>query len=129
LDKDAFEKLVADSLDSLPKRFKELFKNVAVLVEDFPSPETMREMGLRSPYQLYGLYHGVPLDKRGSYYGNVPPDVVVIYRKPIENACRTEDEIREEVLATVIHEVGHFFGLGEAELRAIELETRRRRKE
>jgi predicted Zn-dependent protease with MMP-like domain len=127
LDRDAFRKLVEEALDSIPRRFKEMIQNVAVLVEDFPSPETMRDLGLRSPYQLFGLYHGIPLDKRGSYYGNVPPDVVIIYQLPIERACRTEDEIREQVRDTVVHEVGHFFGMSESELRAVEREIRRKR--
>ncbi|MCX6560810.1 MAG: metallopeptidase family protein [Candidatus Aminicenantes bacterium] len=127
LDRAAFTRLVEESIDSLPQNFRKLLENVAVLVEDFPSPETMRDMGLRSPYQLFGLYHGIPLDKRGSYYGNVPPDVVVIYQRPIESACATEAEIREQVRDTVIHEVGHFFGFGEAELRDVERENRKKR--
>lgn len=127
IDRAAFTRLVEESIDSLPQRFRKLLENVAVLVEDVPSPETMRDMGLRSPYQLFGLYHGIPLDKRGSYYGNVPPDVVVIYQLPIERACATEDEIREQVRDTVVHEVGHFFGLSESELRAVEREIRRKR--
>lgn len=125
--RDAFQRLVQDSIDGLPQRFRKLLDNIAVLVEDFPSPETMRDMGLRSPFQLFGLYHGIPLDKRGSYYGNVPPDVVVIYQKPIERACATEEQIREQVQDTVIHEVGHFLGFGEAELRDVERERRRKR--
>ncbi len=127
IDRAAFIRLVEESIDSLPQRFRKLLENVAVLVEDVPSPETMREMGLRSPFQLLGLYHGIPLDKRGSYYGNVPPDVVVIYQLPIERVCATEDEIREQVRDTVVHEVGHFFGLSEAELRDVEREIRRKR--
>jgi predicted Zn-dependent protease with MMP-like domain len=127
IDRAAFTRLVQESIDSLPQNFRKLLENVAVLVEDFPSPETMRDMRLRSPYQLLGLYHGIPLDKRGSYYGNVPPDVVIIYQIPIERACATEDEIREQVRDTVIHEVGHFFGFGEAELRDVERERRRKR--
>jgi predicted Zn-dependent protease with MMP-like domain len=127
LPRDSFQRLVQESIDGLPQRFRQLLENVAVLVEDFPSPETMRDMGLASPYQLFGLYHGIPLDKRGSYYGNVPPDVVIIYQRPIERACATEDQIREQVRDTVIHEVGHFFGFGEAELRAVERERRRKR--
>jgi predicted Zn-dependent protease with MMP-like domain len=124
MDRAAFTKLVEDALDSIPRKFKELIRNVAVLVEDFPSPETVRDMGLRSRFDLFGLYHGVPLDKRGSYYGNVPPDVILIYQIPIESAFVTEDEIREQVRQTVVHEVGHFFGFSDAELRRIERENR-----
>jgi predicted Zn-dependent protease with MMP-like domain len=127
IDRAVFTRLVEESIDSLPQHFRKLLQNVAVLVEDVPSPETMRDMGLRSPFQLFGLYHGIPLDKRGSYYGNVPPDVVIIYQLPIERACGTEAEIREQVRDTVVHEVGHFFGMSEAELREVEREIRRKR--
>ncbi len=127
IDREAFRKLVEESLDSIPRRFKEMIQNVAVLVEDFPSPETLQGLGLRSKWDLFGLYHGIPLDKRGSYYGNVPPDVILIYQLPIENACATEEEIREQVRDTVIHEVGHFFGFNDAELRKIERENRKKR--
>ena len=127
LDRAAFRKLVEESLDSIPRKFKELIQNVAVLVEDFPSPDTIRTMGLRSKYDLFGLYHGVPLDKRGSYYGNVPPDVILIYQIPIESACATEEDIREQVRDTVVHEVGHFFGFSDTELRRIERENRKKK--
>ncbi len=126
--REAFAKLVDEALRDLPAEFRKRLQNIAVMVDDFPSPETMRDLGLRSPYQLFGLYHGVPLDKRGSYYGNVPPDVVFIYQKPIERAFATEDEIRDQVRATVIHEVGHYFGFSDAELRRIERETRGKRR-
>ena len=126
-DRAAFEKLVEEALEALPRKFKDLLQNITVMVEDFPSPETMRDMKLRSPYQLLGLYHGVPLDKRGAYYGNVPPDVVVIYQRPIEAVCASEEALRDQVRATVIHEVGHYFGLSESDLRRIERESRRSR--
>jgi len=127
LDRAAFEKLVEEALQTIPRQFKDRLENIAVIVEDLPSPETIRDLGLRSPYQLFGLYHGVPLDKRGSYYGNVPPDVVIIYQLPIENAFASEEEIREQVRETVIHEVGHFFGFSDAELRRIERENRKKK--
>jgi predicted Zn-dependent protease with MMP-like domain len=127
LDRAAFRKLVEESLDSIPRKFKELIQNVAVLVEDFPAPDTIRGLGLRSKYDLFGLYHGIPLDKRGSYYGNVPPDVILIYQIPIESACGTEEDIREQVRDTVVHEVGHFFGFSDAELRRIERENRKKK--
>jgi predicted Zn-dependent protease with MMP-like domain len=127
MDRPAFRKLVEEAIDSIPRKFKELIENVAILVEDFPAPDTIRGLGLRSKYDLFGLYHGIPLDKRGSYYGNVPPDVILIYQVPIESACGTEEDIREQVRDTVIHEVGHFFGFSDAELRRIERENRKKR--
>jgi predicted Zn-dependent protease with MMP-like domain len=127
MDRSSFRKLVEEAIDSIPRKFKELIENVAILVEDFPAPDTIRAMGLRSKYDLFGLYHGIPLDKRGSYYGNVPPDVILIYQVPIESACGTEEVIREQVRDTVMHEVGHFFGFSDAELRKIERENRKKR--
>ena len=129
LSREQFEKLVAEAVDGLPKKFRERIKNVAVLVEDFPSREIMEDMRLRSPWDLFGLYHGVPLDRRDSYYGNVPPDVIFIFQKPLERYASTEDEIRDEVQATVIHEIGHYFGFNEAELRAAERDLHRLEKE
>ncbi|MHB8054615.1 MAG: metallopeptidase family protein [Candidatus Aminicenantales bacterium] len=129
LSREQFEKLVAAAIDDLPKKFRERIKNVAVLVEDFPSPEIVADMNLRSPWDLFGLYHGVPLDRRGSFYGNTAPDVIFIFQKPLERYASSEDEIREEVQATVIHEVGHYFGFNEAELRAVERDLHRLAKD
>jgi predicted Zn-dependent protease with MMP-like domain len=123
-----FEALVEQAVDTLPQRFKDLIKNVAVMVEDFPSPELSRDMGLRSRWDLLGLYHGVPLERRGSYYGNVPPDVILIFQKPIERLCATEEDVSGQVRETVIHEVGHYFGFSEAELRRAERESRPKKK-
>lgn len=125
LSRERFQKLVAEAIDGLPRSFREKIENVAVLVEDFPSAEIVEDMGLRSPWELFGLYHGIPLDKRGSYYGNIPPDVILIFQKPLERWAGTEDEIRDEVRSTVIHEVGHYFGFDEAGLRRAERESRR----
>jgi predicted Zn-dependent protease with MMP-like domain len=78
---------------------------------------------------LLGLYHGVPYPHRSpGSYGNLPPDVIVIYQRPIESISRSDDDIKMHVQDTVLHEVGHYFGLGEAELREIEREVRARRK-
>jgi predicted Zn-dependent protease with MMP-like domain len=77
-------------------------------------------MGLRSPSELLGLYQGVPLDRRGFYYGNVLPDKITLFKIPIESICKTKEEIEEKVREVVIHEVGHYFGLDEERLRDLE---------
>ena len=69
---------------------------------------------------ILGHYHGVPFKHRGPFYGNIPPDVIVIYQKPIESICSTEEEIKKKVREVVFHEIGHYFGLSEKELREIE---------
>ncbi|PIV20289.1 MAG: hypothetical protein COS40_13570 [Deltaproteobacteria bacterium CG03_land_8_20_14_0_80_45_14] len=117
-----FEELVILALERLPKFFKKKMKNVDVVVEDHASRELLLEMGLRSPFELLGLYQGVPLDRRGFYYGNVLPDKITLFQIPIESMCKTKKEIEEKVREVVIHEVGHYFGLDDERLRELENE-------
>jgi predicted Zn-dependent protease with MMP-like domain len=77
-------------------------------------------MELQSPYQLLGLYQGVPYQRRGFYYGNVLPDKITLFQIPIESICRTREEIEEKVREVVIHEVGHYFGFDDERLRELE---------
>jgi predicted Zn-dependent protease with MMP-like domain len=117
MDRTKFEALVDEALASLPMKFRERIENLAVIVEESPP---RRRSSRASGSTLLGLYHGVPLKDRGSYYGNLPPDVIVIYQEPIERICASEDEVKERVREVVLHEVGHYFGLSEKDLRDIE---------
>jgi predicted Zn-dependent protease with MMP-like domain len=118
--RDAFESLVRESLKAIPRRFRRRMNNLAVVVEDEPSPELLEDMGLEPPDSLFGLYQGTPLTERRWDHGNALPDRIVIFQRPIEDACETDEEIFEEVCATIIHEAGHFFGLSEEAIEAIE---------
>ncbi|MGQ9801245.1 MAG: metallopeptidase family protein [Candidatus Saccharicenans sp.] len=118
LTRERFQELVQEAMKNIPKRYLRQIKNLAVLVEDYPPPGQ----------PLLGLYHGVPLKHRGSYYGNVPPDVIVLYKIPIESLCHTEDQIREKIEEVLLHEIGHYFGMDEKELRDIEAFRRTRGK-
>jgi len=119
MEKDEFARLVEEALSGIPSRFKKLIENVTVMVEDDPPPGQ----------NLLGLYHGVPYKHRSpGYYGNIPPDVIVIYQRPIESICRTAEEIKDKVREVVLHEVGHYFGLEEDDLREIERAVRRSRQ-
>ncbi len=120
LSRDEFEKLVSKAIEDLPKRFRQRLENIVVVVEDAPSQEIMHQFGLKSPLGLLGLYQGVPLKHRGVHYGNVLPDQIVIYQRPIEAPVRTQGELLIRIRRTVMHEIGHFFGLTESELREIE---------
>jgi predicted Zn-dependent protease with MMP-like domain len=111
-----FEKLVAEALDELPRRFRRKMRNIAVVVESEPSRELLEEMGLWPDGTLLGLYQGIPLTERGFSYGNVLPDRITIFQKPIEAMCRTRDEIKQTVKDTVVHEVGHYFGLDDDQI-------------
>jgi len=117
-----FEEIVVSALKRLPKFFRKKMKNVDVVVEDRASRELLSEMGLRSPFELLGLYQGVPLDRRGFYYGNVLPDKITLFQIPIESMCQTKEELEERVREVVIHEVGHYFGLDDKKLRELESE-------
>ena len=102
-----FEELVADALDTIPQRFRAAMSNVAVLVEDIDPGN----------HNLLGLYHGVALTERTSYYSGVLPDRITIYRLPILRVCATEEDVVRQVQVTVIHEVGHHFGIDDDTLR------------
>jgi predicted Zn-dependent protease with MMP-like domain len=105
VDRDRFEEMVVTALDSLPEGLGRLMRNVAVTVE----PDGGRP-------GLLGLYQGVPLTSRGSWYAGVLPDRIIIYRRAICRICNTEDEVVEQVRRTVIHEVAHHFGIGDERL-------------
>jgi predicted Zn-dependent protease with MMP-like domain len=103
---DRFDELVADALDAIPQRFRAAMSNVAVLVEDVNEEND----------NLLGLYHGVALTERTSYYSGVLPDRITIYRLPILRICRTEADVVAQVGITVVHEIGHHFGIDDQTL-------------
>jgi predicted Zn-dependent protease with MMP-like domain len=115
-----FEALVEKSLRKLPRAFKEKVANIAVVVEDWADDETLAEMGIEPPDTLYGLYQGVDITHRDSTYGNVLPDVITIYQGPIEEDAADEAEMAEIVRETVMHELGHYFGLDDDTMHKIE---------
>jgi predicted Zn-dependent protease with MMP-like domain len=120
LDRKHFINVVAEVLDSLPERFRTRVRNVAVLVEDLPPqpPGRKRPRSLgRHPRRLVlGMFHGVPLTRKSVFDLSAGPDYIVLYQKNIEAICSTDDEIRQQIRQTVLHELGHYFGMSEAEL-------------
>ena len=120
MDRSRFQRLVEEALREIPRRFRSAMQNVAVLVEDEPPPQILEEMEIEPPDSLFGLYQGTPLPDRGWGYGNALPDRISIYQGPIEEACEDDDEIRDCVAETVIHEFGHYFGMDEDQIEEIE---------
>jgi len=114
-----FERLVSRALRQLPGAIRDRLDNVAVVVEDEPSPDQLASAGLRPGDTLLGLYQGVPLTQRTSSYSMVLPDKVTIFRKTIESICASDQQIVYQVRQTVIHEIAHHFGLSEADLRRL----------
>ncbi len=118
-----FEAVVGEALDRLPLEFADLMSNVTIQVEESPDAETMADVGLDPRIDtLFGLYTGVPLDERGGWYGNVLPDVIVLYRKPLLAECRDRRELIQQIQLTLLHEIGHHFGFPEEEMDAWEHE-------
>jgi predicted Zn-dependent protease with MMP-like domain len=113
-----FERVVQSALDELPGVFARQLENLAVVVEDEPNPDDLADMELdpeEDGDELFGLYSGVPLIDRGTSYSGLP-DRVYIYRGPILRACSSRREVVSEIKKTVIHEIGHHFGLDEHEM-------------
>jgi predicted Zn-dependent protease with MMP-like domain len=117
-----FEDAVIYALKKLPQSIKGKMENVDVVLEDRASQSLLSEMDLHSSSELLGLYQGVPLDRRGFYYGNVLPDKITLFQAPIESICRTKEEVQEKIREVVIHEVGHYFGLDDEKLGELEEE-------
>jgi predicted Zn-dependent protease with MMP-like domain len=115
-----FGVLVREALSLIPSDFRQRLENVEVVVEDAPTPALLAEMGYEPGETLFGLYHGTPLTERGWAHGNALPDRIVIYQRSLEEAFTDADEMFEEVCLTLIHEAGHYFGLSEDEIEAIE---------
>lgn len=116
-----FETLVREAIDSIPRRFARHIQNVAVVVEDEPSPELLAEMGIEPPDTLLGLYQGTPLPERRWDHGNALPDKITLFQRPIEEDCGgDEDEIVVAIGETLIHELGHYFGMSEEEIMEVE---------
>ena len=113
----SFRKLVAEALDGLPAEWGSLLDNIAVVVENEPSIEDLHELGMDASKgnELLGLYHGTPLGERGFGYSGLP-DRVVIYRGPILRIAFTRREVVKQIRETVLHELGHHFGLKEVDL-------------
>ncbi len=117
MNREQFELVVAKALDGLPEEVAVYLENVAVVVEDDPTDEEIADAGLDPETDtLFGLYQGMALPERGGAYGNVLPDRIVIYRLPLLDECSDRNELIREIQDTVVHEIGHYFGLGEEDL-------------
>jgi predicted Zn-dependent protease with MMP-like domain len=115
-----FEATVRAAMRAIPRRFRERMDNVEIVVEERPSPEALAELGHEPGDVLFGLYQGTPLTERGWAHGNALPDRIVIYREALEGACADEEELFDEVCLTLIHEAGHYFGMSEEQIQAVE---------
>ncbi len=119
MERKEFERIVLELIDRLPERFKNDMKNVSIVLEERPSMSLLKEVGVRGG-RLLGLYQGIPLTKRGLGYNGVLPDRIILFMKEIEEAAKMENiPLVEKIKNVLYHEVGHYFGLNEEELRKL----------
>jgi predicted Zn-dependent protease with MMP-like domain len=118
--REAFEQLVADALSGIPRRFRDAMTNIVISVEGEPSRALLREMEIEPPDTLFGLYQGIPLTERRWDHGNSLPDRILLFQGPHEREAQDEDDLIASIGETLIHEIGHYFGLSEEEIEEIE---------
>jgi len=115
-----FERLVGEAIRTIPPEFRDRLRNLAIVVEDEPSPDLLEEMEIEPPDTLFGLYQGTPLTERGWDFGNSLPDRITLFQFPIEDASEGDADVVVTIGETLIHELGHYFGLSDEEIEAIE---------
>lgn len=116
LSRSEFRRIVERALDNIPDEIMVHITNVAVTVQDAPSPELLEEMGMDPDEPLFGIYTGVSLPERSATYPELMPDTIVIFRKPLLEWCTSIEELEEEIETTIVHEIAHYFGISEERL-------------
>ncbi len=120
MNRDEFQALVKAALEDIPEKFRDAIQNVAIVIEDAPSAAQLAETGIEPPDTLLGLYEGTPLPERQWAEGNKLPDKVTLFQRPLEESSDDEDDLIVAIGETLIHELGHYFGLSEEEIEDIE---------
>lgn len=115
-----FQRYVEEALASIPREFRKAMKNIAIVIEEEPTPLQLEHVGVEPPDTLLGLYEGTPLTERQWSQGPVLPDKITLFQGPIEDSSEDEDDLVQAIGETLIHEIGHYFGLSEEEIEAIE---------
>jgi predicted Zn-dependent protease with MMP-like domain len=118
--REEFRSLVDEALETIPAHFRDAMENIAIVIEDEPTPEQLEGAGIDPEDTLLGLYEGTPLTERQWSHGNALPDKITLFQGPIEDASEDEDDLVIAIGETLIHEIGHYFGLSEEEIEEIE---------
>ena len=127
MQKGRFEKIVKEGIKAIPEKFLRKLNNVAIVIEDEPTPAQKKKLNIHSNWTLLGLYEGISQTRRGTNYNAILPDKITIFQKPIEKEARDEKDLKEIVKNTVWHEIAHHFGMSEAQVRQTEIKRRKRR--
>lgn len=117
--REQFEHIAQEAFDSLPPDFRNRVENVHIVVEDYPSDDALGKVKA-DRHSLLGLYQGIPLTQRGQWYGMsaTVPDKISLYQKNIESVCDGEEETELRIREVLFHELGHYFGMNEAQIRS-----------
>jgi predicted Zn-dependent protease with MMP-like domain len=118
--RDEFRRLVDEALETIPEDFRAAMQNIAIVIEDEPTDAQLDDVGIDPDDTLLGLYEGIPLTERQWAHGNTLPDKITLFQGPIEDASDDDDDTVVAIGETLIHEIGHYFGLSEEEIEAIE---------
>ena len=118
MSREEFEECAQEAFDALPEAFQQKVDNVQIVVEDYPDSDLQREVKT-GKHSLLGLYTGIPLPHRNTWYGTTPtvPDRIFLFQKNIEAQCTTREQLRNRITEVLLHELGHYFGMNEAEVR------------
>jgi len=117
ISEEEFQKYIEHSLENIPQNFKEKLENLVFIIEDYPSIQDLERLDLKYKEQLLGLYSGVPYTYRNTSYMGTVPDRIILFKKNIESICRNEKELQLKINEVVIHEIAHYFGMKEHEIR------------
>lgn len=112
-----FQKYIEQSLKLVPQNFQNKLENIVFIVEDYPSKHDLERLNLKHKEQLLGLYSGVPYTHRNTYYMGVIPDRIILFQKNIQSICNSESELKDKIREVIIHEIAHYFGMNENEIR------------
>ena|ERR1043166_8087149 len=113
-----FQELMEDAMASIPDNFKQKMENIAFIIEPYPSEHDLEKTGLKEGSMLLGLYSGIPYTHRSSWYNAATPDRILLFQKNIEYVCSTESQLVNKIKEVIIHEIGHYFGMDEEQIRA-----------
>jgi predicted Zn-dependent protease with MMP-like domain len=117
ISEEEFQVLMEQAMDSIPKDFKSRMDNIAFIVEQFPSSSDLERLGMNDGRYLLGLYSGIPYTYRNTWYTGTTPDRIILFQKNIESLCRTKEELVEKIREVVVHEIAHYFGMTDDEIR------------
>jgi predicted Zn-dependent protease with MMP-like domain len=119
--REEFETIVVEAVDDLPEKFARALDNVGIVIEDWPSPDDLSSVNAHPGVTLFGLYRGIPIPQRGSNYSALP-DKIAIFAGPILDFFPDPEDAKKQIRSTVLHEIGHHFGMNEEEIRRAESE-------